>query len=115
MTERLGAMGAARMIFSLRLASQQFHPGDPEWQICSTLAAQLSGRRGRFGALVDGVGGPDEHLPESVRGNASAIAVQWQRLADVNAGNVGNAAGSGELLPFQEDGLPLECLETWAR
>lgn len=50
--EGLGAMGAARVIFSLQLAKQQFQPAEPEFERCQILLRRLDGRTTRFESML---------------------------------------------------------------
>lgn len=84
---RMGAVGAARMVFSLRLASAQFDSASDQYHTSQALIFQLMGRKNRFGAFFDrndpstALLGRD-HLQQ---GNAAAIATKWQRLADAQS------------------------------
>ena len=84
--ERVGSMGAARMIFALRLAMQTLQSSDPAFEEAAALMQRLSGQTSRFGALI----GQDTSITsltllqrkaELVQGNAVSLAVHWQRLA----------------------------------
>lgn len=112
--ERVGAMGAARMMFSLQLAIKQFAITDPEYEECSELMETLSFLSQRFrGVMVpkrdrDALAGSGPTLIES---NSSALAAQWQHLAHVCTGTQGVLFA----LPPHVVNLPCDALRSWAR
>ena len=113
--ERVGAMGAARMIFSLQLAIREFEPGSPEMLECWKMLRQLSDLGHRFKALMRAVA-PDESttVPEDVdliRENAGALAGQWQHMAETHAG----ISSHSQWMPAYVERLPCEVLATWAK
>jgi hypothetical protein len=111
--ERVGAMGAARMMFSLQLAIKQFSTTDPEYEECSTLMETLSRLSQRFA----GVMAPQELDKTNavsgtslIQSNASVLAAQWQYLAHVCNGSQGVLFS----MPPQVGNLPCESLRSWA-
>lgn len=113
MDEPVGAMGAGRMIFSLRLAIQQFDITDPEMEECKASLEQLSGVGHRFKGFMtlrnsDQVVANDVEL---IQGNARALAAQWQQLADITTGVTAHSGW----MPSQVGNLPIEALTTWAK
>jgi hypothetical protein len=111
--ERVGAMGAARMMFSLQLAIKQFSTTDPEYEECSTLMETLSRLSQRFA----GVMAPQELDKTNavsgtalIQSNASVLAAQWQHLAHVCNGSQGVLFS----MPPQVGNLPCESLRSWA-
>ena len=110
--ERVGAMGAARMIFPLRLTIRQFQPTDPEMEECKALLQRLSGLANQFRGLIrenDCQVVPSD--VELIQGNACALAAQWPHLADVSTNKTTHPCWMPEFV----GNLPTEALATWAR
>ena len=111
--ERVGAMGAARMMFSLQIAIKQFSTKDPEYEECSALMERLSGLSRMFrGVMTERATNNSLSTagPDLVKGNASILAAQWQHLAHVCNGTQGALFS----MPPQVGNLPCEALRSWA-
>ena len=112
--ERVGAMGAARMMYSLQIAIKQFSPTDPEYEECSTLMETLSGLSRMFrGVMTERA--PDKPLStgglDLIEGNSSVLAAQWQHLAHVCTATQGVLFS----MPPQVGYLPCGPLRSWSR
>jgi hypothetical protein len=112
--ERVGAMGAARMMFSLQIALKQFAVTDPEYDECSELMDTLSHLSERFrGVMTMSFSFSQKfmaHTPTLIKSNSSMLAAQWQHLAQLCNGTQGVLFS----MPPEVGNLPCESLRSWA-
>jgi hypothetical protein len=101
--QKAGGMGAARLMFALKLARPQLPSNSQELCQCDELMDRLSGLDGQFNALgnYDRIKrGFDTAETTLVQGNSKAIARRWQEFAD---GSIASPVPLTRSCPFTDN------------